>query len=88
MSKIIKDGAGCIGMSHVVETADGRRYAISSIIDRSMVAITVFKTAVFEWDKSAQGIANWSAVLTHRCPTEKEMRQEHLDLCNNLEKYV
>ena len=90
MSKIVKDDAGCKGVSHVVETADGKQYAVSSIYLEEFCRISGFtyETAVFKWNKVKHEITNWTDVLMFRYVSEEEMLKEHSEICKNLEQYL
>ena len=87
MSKIILQSAGHGTVSHVVETADGKQYAVCStkVFDNKY---RPFETAVFRWNKVVKDITNWIHLVRSNEETEEEMLITHELMCKNLEAYL
>jgi len=88
MSKIVSDETECKGISHVVETEDGKCYAVSSIENTLPYLGTGYETMVFKWNRKLGKITDWFNLLCFKHGNETEMLQDHMEICSHLESHL
>lgn len=84
MSKIIKQRPTGTILSHIVQTNDGRTWAV----DSAHTFDGFFETMVFKANKKNGDVAGWKDFFSCRYGSKQELEKGHYEICENLEKYI
>ena len=90
MSKIISDQTGIRGISHIVQTEDGKQYVVAcaDFEPGSVLCNSPYELAVFRWNQKAKAVTNWTDLYVRRYNDESEMLHDFDSVCNDLETYL